>query len=109
IFAEFDVGINSAVSRLREVLGESSQEPHLIETIPKRGYRFIGPVSLRKPSGKPGPWVQRKNAEAHLASLKGHHLIKRHTPPNAERALQYFREAVRLDPNDVLPYHGAAL
>jgi DNA-binding winged helix-turn-helix (wHTH) protein len=108
-FAEFDVGLNSAVSRLREVLGDSPHAPHLIETLPKRGYRFIGPVSLRNPSGKPGPASQRKNREAHQAYLKGHHLIKRHTPPNAERALEYFRGAIRLDPNNVLPYHGAAI
>jgi DNA-binding winged helix-turn-helix (wHTH) protein len=108
-FAEFDVGINSAVSRLREVLGDSRHVPRLIETLPKRGYRFIGPVSLWKPSGKPAPASQRKNSEAHQAYLKGHHLIKRHTPSNAERALEYFREAIRLEPNEVLPYHGAAL
>ena len=108
-FAEFDVGLNSAVSRLREVLGESSRRPRLVETMPKRGYRFIGAVSSPKPSGKHGPVWQRGNSEAHQAYLKGHHLIKRHTPPNAERALEYFREAIRLDPNDVLSYHGAAL
>lgn len=109
IFAEFDVGLNSAVSRLREVLGDSSHEPRMIETIPKRGYRFIGPVSLRRPSGKPGPGSPGRDPEAHKAYLKGHHLIKRHTPANAERALEYFRDGIRLDPNDVLPYHGAAL
>lgn len=109
IFAEFDVAINSAVSRLREVLGESSQQPHLIETVPKRGYRFNGPVSLRKPSGTSGAGKPRGDPEAHKAYLRGHHLIKRHTPPNAERALEYFREAIRRDPNNVLPYHGAAI
>ena len=108
-FAEFDIGLNSAVSRLREVLGDSSHEPQLIETIPKRGYRFIGPVSMRKSSGNRGSGSQRRNSEAHQAYLKDHHLIKRHTPANAERAFEYFREAIRLDPNNVLPYHGAAL
>jgi DNA-binding winged helix-turn-helix (wHTH) protein len=64
-FAEFDVAINSAVSRLREVLGDSSKQPHLIETISKRGYRFIGPVSLRKPSGMSGAGKPIGDPEAH--------------------------------------------
>jgi DNA-binding winged helix-turn-helix (wHTH) protein len=108
-FAEFDIGLNSAVSRLREVLGDSSQEPRLIETIPKRGYRFIGPVSLRKPSDNPEPGSPKRDPEARRAYLKGHHLIKWHTPPNATRGLEYFREAIRCDPTDELPYHGAAI
>jgi tetratricopeptide (TPR) repeat protein len=64
---------------------------------------------LRKPYGKPGPGSQGRDPEALKAYLKGHHLIKRHTPANAERALEYFRDGIRLGPNDVLPYHGAAL
>jgi tetratricopeptide (TPR) repeat protein len=52
---------------------------------------------------------QLQTSEAHKAYLKGHHLIKRHTPPNARRGLEYFTEAIRLDPTDALNYHGAAL
>src|SRR5689334_21078644 len=70
VFADFETGLNSAVSRLRTVLGESSQEPRLIETIPKRGYRFIGAISSRMPSVPTGPGVQRKNTDANQAYLK---------------------------------------
>jgi Tol biopolymer transport system component/DNA-binding winged helix-turn-helix (wHTH) protein len=41
-FVDFDHGLHAAVSRLREVLGDSAESPHLIETLPRRGYRFIG-------------------------------------------------------------------
>ena len=41
-FVDFDHGLNSAVARLREALGDSADGPRFIETIAKRGYRFIG-------------------------------------------------------------------
>src|ERR1700758_5380132 len=43
-FVDFDHGLNNAVMRLREVLGDSSENPRFVETIPRRGYRFIAPV-----------------------------------------------------------------
>src|SRR5258708_4855122 len=41
---DFERGVNAAVNRLREVLGDSADSPKLIETLPRRGYRFIGPM-----------------------------------------------------------------
>jgi TolB-like protein/DNA-binding winged helix-turn-helix (wHTH) protein/Tfp pilus assembly protein PilF len=46
-FVDFDHGLNNAVMRLREVLGDSSEHPRFIETLPRRGYRFIAPVELK--------------------------------------------------------------
>ena len=46
-FVDFEVALNSAVSRLREVLGDSANSPSFIETIPKRGYRFVLPIPKR--------------------------------------------------------------
>jgi len=43
-FVDFDVGLSSAVRKLRDALGDSAENPQFIETIPKRGYRFIAPV-----------------------------------------------------------------
>jgi TolB-like protein/DNA-binding winged helix-turn-helix (wHTH) protein len=43
-FVDFDRGLNNAVKRLREALSDSAEEPRYIETLPKRGYRFIAPV-----------------------------------------------------------------
>jgi len=51
-FVDFDHGLNAAVNRLREALGDSAENPRFIETLPKRGYRFIAPVTASaKPSG----------------------------------------------------------
>src|SRR5437763_13660821 len=72
---EFDHGINSSIRRLRAVLNDSAERPRYIETLPKRGYRFIYPVeaaqksstqvipdqkpsSLENPAGRPArPWL----------------------------------------------------
>src|SRR5947207_10088436 len=44
-FVEFDHGLYSAMARLRETLGDSSESPRFIETVARRGYRFIAPVT----------------------------------------------------------------
>src|SRR5262249_43150874 len=44
-FVDFDQALNNSVQRIREALGDSVQSPRFIETIPKRGYRFVGSVS----------------------------------------------------------------
>lgn len=44
-FGDFDHGVNTAVAKLRAALGDSSDTPRFIETLPRRGYRFIYPVS----------------------------------------------------------------
>ena len=45
VFVDFDNNLNAAVGRLREALGDSADHPHFIETLPKRGYRFLEKVS----------------------------------------------------------------
>ncbi len=40
-FVDFDHGINNAIKRLREALGDTAETPHYIETLPRRGYRFL--------------------------------------------------------------------
>ena len=45
-FVDFDHGLNSAVQRLRDCLSDSADNPRWIETIPRRGYRFIGKVDF---------------------------------------------------------------
>ncbi len=44
IFVDFDQSLNKAVNRLREALGDSADRPQFIETLPRRGYRFIGKI-----------------------------------------------------------------
>ena len=44
-YVDFDHSLNTAIMKLRDALGDSADKPLYIETIPKRGYRFIAPVS----------------------------------------------------------------
>jgi TolB-like protein len=231
-FVDFEVALNSAVSRLRDVLGDSADSPSFIETIPKRGYRFVVPIA-RRPAvavmpfvnqtgdakddyfgdgltdelirvlsraeglrvtassivfrfkgqrcdarqvgrelgvevvlegsiGRAGDriritvnlvgvkdgfnlWAQRfdgnlgdlfgvqdevcaavaealhvrlgarigehrpNNVDAYVQYLKGAHLLKKRTPNDVRRAFEYFREAIRLEPQYAEPYFGAAM
>jgi DNA-binding winged helix-turn-helix (wHTH) protein/tetratricopeptide (TPR) repeat protein len=45
-FVDFEAGLNTAVSKLRDALSDNSDKPIYIETIPRRGYRFLVPVEL---------------------------------------------------------------
>jgi DNA-binding winged helix-turn-helix (wHTH) protein/Tol biopolymer transport system component len=50
-FVDFDHSLNAAIKRLRDALGESADAPVFIETLARRGYRFIAPVNDSAPSG----------------------------------------------------------
>jgi hypothetical protein len=44
-FVDFDNSLNTSINKLRETLSDSAESPRFIETLPRRGYRFIAPVS----------------------------------------------------------------
>jgi len=48
-FVDFEHGVNTAVSKIREALGDSAESPHFVETLPRRGYRFTAPVDAVAP------------------------------------------------------------
>jgi DNA-binding winged helix-turn-helix (wHTH) protein/Tfp pilus assembly protein PilF len=50
VFVDFDQAISSAIRRLREALGDSADNPVFIETVERRGYRWIAPVHLPAPT-----------------------------------------------------------
>jgi TolB-like protein/DNA-binding winged helix-turn-helix (wHTH) protein len=65
-FVDFDRGLNKAIKKIRDALGDSAESPRFIETLPQRGYRFIAPV---EPSGAgfvpfPGQGSQAPRASA---------------------------------------------
>ncbi len=43
-FVDYDHGVNSAVNRIREALGDAANSPRFVETLARRGYRFVAPV-----------------------------------------------------------------
>src|SRR3984885_13321753 len=52
-FGDFDQALNIAVAKLRSALGDSAENPRFIETLPKRGYRFIADVSVVDADARP--------------------------------------------------------
>src|SRR5208282_3839954 len=51
-FVDFDHGLNSAINQLRNALGDSAANPRFIQTVPRRGYRFLSPVEIIGASGR---------------------------------------------------------
>jgi len=61
-FVDFEHGLNAVVNRLREVLGDSPENPRFIETVPRRGYRWMLPVEGIEDRSiptapRPDPWT----------------------------------------------------
>ena len=52
-FVDFDQSVNFAIKQIREVLGDSAERPLYIETVPRRGYRFIAPIETAVPEAAP--------------------------------------------------------
>jgi TolB-like protein/DNA-binding winged helix-turn-helix (wHTH) protein len=77
-FGDFDHGLNNAVLRLREALGDSSENPRFIATVHRRGYRFIAPVQLVLPVQKP---VEERAGEAEAPAEISHEVLVPMEPP----------------------------
>ena len=56
-FVDFDHGLNKAINKIREALGDSAQSPRFVETVARRGYRFLGEVKIADaaPAAAPEP------------------------------------------------------
>src|ERR1700686_5525818 len=66
-FVEFDHGLSNAIGRIREALGDSADNARFIETLPKRGYRFIVPVEeLLSARVSVAPVIGAKSNGAHF-------------------------------------------
>jgi DNA-binding winged helix-turn-helix (wHTH) protein len=77
-FVDFDHGLNTVMNKLREVLGDSASKPRYIETLAKRGYRFVYPVEVVNGQASVSPAVSTSTvdspaqAEASSTSLLTH-------------------------------------
>jgi DNA-binding winged helix-turn-helix (wHTH) protein/Flp pilus assembly protein TadD len=98
---DFNRGINKAITRLRQLLGDDQARPRFIETLPKRGYRFVANVT-RLTSRR-----QIKD-EAKEAYLKARHFWNKRTPDDLKRSIEYFHRAIERDPDYPLVWTGLA-
>jgi Tol biopolymer transport system component/DNA-binding winged helix-turn-helix (wHTH) protein len=70
-FVDFDHSLNSAIKKLREALGDQAENPRFIETLHRRGYRFIAPVEGQLNTAEMGPGTQREPESGKVSTLAG--------------------------------------
>ena len=66
-FVDYDHSLNTAVNKVREALGDSAENPRFIQTIPRRGYRFIGAIEAGEGAAVPAPQAESANTAAEPA------------------------------------------
>jgi Tol biopolymer transport system component/DNA-binding winged helix-turn-helix (wHTH) protein len=91
-FVEFDQGVNTAIKKIRQALGDSAENPRFIETLPRKGYRFIAPVASPERSVLPAvpaqprpprghsPWLLALAAMILIAGVTGWFFGRRNPP-----------------------------
>jgi cholera toxin transcriptional activator len=72
-FVDFDHSLNTAIAKLREALGDSASNPRYVETLARRGYRFLAPVQRADTKTLDSPVVQKETADPAENSGKPFH------------------------------------
>jgi DNA-binding winged helix-turn-helix (wHTH) protein len=80
-FVDFEQGVNFSIKQVREALGDEAEQPRFIQTVPKRGYRFIAPVeglATRRAPTRPGTDVNlHKALWANIAEMRAEEVRRR--------------------------------
>src|SRR5262249_42705649 len=69
-FVDFEHGLHAAMNKLRRALNDSAEAPKYIETVPTRGYRFIGALTEEKESISPPVTIAENSSRASPAKLR---------------------------------------
>jgi cholera toxin transcriptional activator len=69
-FVDFDHSLNTAVNKIREVLGDSAASPRFVETVARRGYRFLGQVQWEAQGEKEASTVVAESTKANQSDLE---------------------------------------
>jgi serine/threonine-protein kinase len=106
-----DANLTQSVFMLRRVLGDEPAESRYIATVARRGYRFVGSAS--ETDGDPLLEERRRrhqtgNVAAYHAYVKGRHYWSKRDADGVRAAIQFFRQAIDLDPTYALAYVGLA-
>jgi DNA-binding winged helix-turn-helix (wHTH) protein/Tfp pilus assembly protein PilF len=105
-FVDFERGLNRAVHRLREVLRDCAESPRFIETLPRRGYRFIAPVQTHIAARHLSTPVAGVSSAAREAYLAGCFFRQTWTADGLAKSETLLRQSVALAP-DFASSHAA--
>ena len=100
-YVDFDRAINKAINQLRQLLGDDADRPRFIETLPKRGYRFVAGVAQSASR-------REIREEARGSYLKARYFWNKRTPDDLRRSIEYFRRTIEKDPEYALAWTGLA-
>jgi DNA-binding winged helix-turn-helix (wHTH) protein len=112
-FVDFEQSISTAILRLRRSLRESPGAPVYIESVARRGYRFIAPVASTSASAVPRQDSEKKavksiNPKAYESFLKGNFQVSFRAPQSLEKAFVFYQTAIDLEPEWAPPYSALA-
>jgi TolB-like protein/DNA-binding winged helix-turn-helix (wHTH) protein len=94
-FVDFDHGLNSAVQRLRDCLSDSAEKPRWVDTVPRRGYRFVGQVEWADVSPPSEVVTNPSNGSRDESSANRGPVSANAGPPEAsERVIGFGRRSV---------------
>ena len=94
-FVDFDLGLNSAVKKLRQVLSDESDNPRFIETLYRRGYRFLAPVQNESPASAEISTISpQTSSDGNGTKVGGHPIAEQQErgapqPQNSRKLLAY--------------------
>lgn len=85
-YGDFEHGLNKAVNKLREVLEDSAESPRFVETVARRGYRFIAPIEPEVAAGLVGlaAYLHVRNIEVPIGSIAVLPFVNPNNDPNIE-------------------------
>jgi len=98
---DFDRAINKAINHLRQLLSDDADRPRFIQTLPKRGYRFV--ASIAQSTSR-----REIREEARESYIKARYFWNKRTPDDIRRSIDYFRRAIEKDPEYPLAWTGLA-
>lgn len=106
-FVDFEHGLNFCIRIIRSVLGDDARHPLYIETLPRRGYRFIASATTPEPiSPQPAPVSDAQQLAAAEHYARARQSFSKLGKDSLEAALHDFDEALRLNPEYSLAHSG---
>lgn len=101
-FVDFEHGLNFCIREIRSKLGDDAKRPRFIETIPRRGYRFVAPVCAVSSNGS----GSTKEVQAHEIYVRARASLNQAGSQSLEEARSLFEQAIAFDADYAMAHAG---